>query len=75
MKKHNPTSIVIINTNSDGNQYFPSVAEAARRLNIPRQRLFEALASASGLVKWTDPPIYIDYASQLYDVENDDEEE
>ena len=75
MKKHNPTAVIIINTDSRGNQYFGSVAEASRRTGLPRNRLFEALSSPSGLVKWTDPPVFIDWAAQTYDVENMDDED
>ena len=74
-KKHNPTAVVIVNTDCRGNQYFSSVAEASRQTGLPRNRLFEALASKTGLVKWTDPPVYIDLAAQPYDVEKPDEDE
>lgn len=75
MANHNPRAIVLIYTDNRGNLYFPSVAEASRKTGLPKNRLFEALASESGLVRWTDPPVYIDVASQLYDVEKDIDEE
>lgn len=70
-RKHNPKSVVIIGI--DGKtRYFTSVEEAADRLGFYRQRLFEALASESGLIRNTDPPQYIDYAT--YDGEDDEED-
>lgn len=75
MANHNPRSIVLIYTDNRGNEFYPSVAEASRQTGLPKNRLFEALASESGLVRWTDPPVYIDIAAQLYDVEKDIEEE
>ena len=77
MANHNPRQIVLIYTDNRRNLFFPSVAEASRQTGLPKNRLFEALASESGLVRWTDPPVYIDVAAQLYDVEKslDEEEE
>lgn len=75
MSKHNPTPVVIISTNNTGNTYFHSVTEASRTLGVPCNRLFEALASKTGLVRWTDPPLYIDLAAETYDVEKYEDEE
>lgn len=73
-RKHNPTPVVIIGTQDKGNRYYPSVADASRNIGVPANRLFEALASSSGLVRWTDPPLYIDLAAQPYNVEQTDPE-
>lgn len=68
------TPVVIISTEATSNGFYPSIAEATKALNgrginISRQRLFESLNSASGLIRGTDPPLYIDLAMEAYDVE------
>lgn len=74
-RKSHVKPIVIISTDNKGNRFFPSVKAASLETRIPRYRLFEALDSKSGLIKGSDPPLYIDLASELCDVEKDIDED
>lgn len=49
-----------------------SIAAAAKYLGVNRKTLMAALKSESGLVSETDPPVYVDDATAMYDVELDE---
>ena len=50
-----------------------SIADAAKAIGVDRKTLMRALKSPSGLVPETDPPVYVDYATAMYDVEIDED--
>ena len=77
---NNVTPVILISVEKNINTFYPSVKEASRALgregiHVSPQRLFESIRSESGLIRGTDPPIYIDLAAQLYDVEKEEEED
>lgn len=52
--------------------WYESIADAAKAIGVNKKTLMRALKSPSGLVSETDPPVYVDYATAIYDVEIDE---
>lgn len=66
-------SVVSMRLSEKKTVWHKSIAEAAKALGVDRKTLMSALKSPSGLVPETDPPVYVDYATAMYDVEIDED--
>lgn len=68
------TAIIAIHLTGK-NDFFESVVQASHMLGFNRKTVQAALDSESGLIVGSDPPIYVDYACQKWDVEEYDIED
>lgn len=62
------TAVVAIHLTGK-NDFYESVVQASHELGFNRKTVQAALDSESGLIIGSDPPIYVDYACQKWDVE------
>ena len=66
-------SVVSMRLGEKKTVWHESIADAAKAIGVDRKTLMRALKSPSGLVSETDPPVYVDYATAMYDVEIDED--
>ena len=66
-------SVVSMRLGENKTVWHESIADAAKAIGVDRKTLMRALKSPSGLVPETDPPVYVDYATAMYDVEVDED--
>ena len=66
-------SVVSMRLGEKKTVWHESIAVAAKAIGVDRKTLMRALKSQSGLVPETDPPVYADYATAMYDVEIDED--
>ncbi len=66
-------SVISMRLGESKTVWYESIAVAAKAIGVNKKTLMRALKSPSGLVSETDPPVYVDYATAMYDVEIDED--
>ena len=66
-------SVISMRLGERKTMWYESIADAAKAIGVNKKTLMRALKSPSGLVAETDPPVYVDYATAMYDVEIDED--